>query len=611
MCGILGFFGDARCMPSAQQAGTALRTLNHRGPDASGLLQRPDLGLTLGHARLSIIDPTARSDQPFDTDRCVLVFNGEIYNHRLLRGELQKLGAEFRTSSDTEVIAIGYRFWGLGVFERLRGMFALALYDKQEKKLHLVRDEFGIKPLCFLRSANEIVFASEVKAIAALRRLSLNDGVLVDSLSWGFQMENASLYADVHHLEPGCALTLSYSERGGLKCDNRVVWRASQAYLEVGSEPTAESLRNTIEASVEDHLMADVPVALALSGGLDSSIVAAAASRRHSGLQAFTFTLAPETDPEVTHAALVCRHFGLEHRVARMRPCKVDGWLRQVAWHLEEPVANVNALLSFGLGAIVRAHGFKVILVGEGADELFGGYPWYRYALDPALSRQPSAVFDAYRKRRAQSSSVRFLRQPTSDLAADRLEVHRERFKLTASINSPLHGFFAFDHQTQLQYSQLLRVDRMFMAHGVEARVPFLYRSVLQASAAIPAKRLMPSAPGSPRMEKLALAEAFADVLPGRIAARPKFGEQGTVDIWGSWLARGLTDEFDRCLAGDELKASRELLEPFIDWKAVAAGRSSSKEKFSLSLLLESVNCLMLSPERPESESPVLWDIVQ
>ncbi|MEO5861674.1 MAG: asparagine synthase (glutamine-hydrolyzing) [Burkholderiales bacterium] len=610
MCGVFGFFGAPAHMPSALNAAAALATLAHRGPDARGLVWRPELGLVLGHARLSIIDPISRSDQPFEIGDNVLVFNGEIYNYRRLRDELQRLGAEFRTRGDTEVILVGYRYWGRSVFERLRGMYAFALYDHRDRCLHLVRDEFGIKPLCFLQGCDEVVFGSEIKAIAALRSLSLDGGVLVDMLSWGFQMENASLYAGVRYLAPGSVLTLRRDERGALSQTECEIWPARRAYQQVGPEPTADALRATIAASVGDHMIADVPLAVALSGGLDSSIVAAAAARHHPGLMAFTFTLAPGgADPDVEHAALLCRHLGLEHRIARLMPGDTAGWLRRVAWHLEEPVANVNSLLSYGLGAIVRSHGFKVVLVGEGADELFAGYPWYRFALDRSLSGSPETVFDAYRKRRAQSGCTHFLRGSMLEVAAQRLTAQREVFRATIS-DSPLNGFLSFDQETQLQYSQLLRVDRMFMAHGVEARVPFLYRSVLEASAALPATRMLRSANGVGRMEKVALAEAFADVLPERIIARPKFGEQGTVNIWSSWLARGVSGEFERCLQGSEMREARQLLDQFIDWHAVARERLAPKEKFAIALLLEAVHNLMISRQRPDTALPVQWEML-
>jgi asparagine synthase (glutamine-hydrolysing) len=609
MCGIFGFFGAPQRVPSERNAAAALASLAHRGPDAHGMYRRPDLGLILGHARLAIIDPAARSDQPFEAGDCALVFNGEIYNYRQLRSELLQQGSTFRTNGDTEVIIEGYRRWGLKVFDKLRGMYAIALYDQGKRCLHLSRDEFGIKPLCYLQEGGAIVFGSEVKAIAALRSLSLDGGVLVDLLSWGFQMENRSLYSGVRHLEPGSLLTLRVDARGVLHSAQEDIWPARRAYAQANAQLTDLSLREVIESSVADHMIADVPVAVALSGGLDSSIVAAAAAVHHPGLQAFTFTLTAEPDAEVEHSALLCRHLGLQHTIARMMPMDMQGWLRRVAWHLEEPVANVNSLLGYGLGSVVRAHGFKVVLVGEGADELFAGYPWYRFALDPALAGESERVFDAYRGRRAQTRSARLLRPAAVELEAQRVLEQRASFA-AAVARTPLDAFLSFDQGTQLQYSQLLRVDRTFMAHGVEARVPFLYRPVLEASAGLPPLRKLRSAEGTGRKEKVALAEAFRSVLPSQITERPKFGEQGTVNIWDSWMAQGLSGEFDRCLQGSELRGARQLLDEFIDWRAVSQATLVPKEKFALSLLLEAVDSLMLSRQHPDTASPIQWEIL-
>lgn len=611
MCGIFGFFGSQAGMPSQRNAVSALTALGHRGPDAQGIKWRNEHGLVLGHARLSIIDLEARSNQPFELGGNLLVFNGEIYNFRQLRDELRGLGAVFHTSGDTEVIAVGYRYWGTGVFRRLLGMFALALYDEREQSLHLARDDFGIKPLCLVQRGNEIIFASEIKAIAALRSLSIDGGVLADMLSWGFQMENASLYAGVRYLAPGSVLTVRRQANGSLQLSEQESSPARQAYLRPGDAPTRDELRAVIEDSVRAHMIADVPVAVALSGGLDSSIVAAVAAQHHPDLHAYTFTLSGGLDPEVEHAALLCRHLGIEHRVARMVSSDVEGWLRRVAWHLEEPISNVNALLSYGLGALVKAQGFKVVLVGEGADEIFGGYPWYGLALGDGMSKGPGAVFDAYRKRRAQSGSGAFLRPSALQSAEMRMVSQRDRFvkRLELFSGAPLDGFLSFDQETQLQYSQLLRVDRMFMAHGVEARVPFLYRPVLEASAALTATGKLDLLDTGFRREKLALAEAFAGVLPERVANRPKFGEKGTVNIWNTWLADALTKDFARCLEGAELRGARQLLDEFIDWQSVAKLALPPKQKFALALLVESVDALMLSRNPPDEALPLQWEI--
>ncbi|MFO6418783.1 asparagine synthase (glutamine-hydrolyzing) [Hylemonella sp. W303a] len=606
MCGIFGFFGPATRVPSQRNATHALGTLSHRGPDAQGLYYNPERGLVLGHARLSIIDPEARSDQPFETAESVLLFNGEIYNYRQLRAELQAMGQKFRTMGDSEVIALGYARWGCEIFKRLRGMYAIALYDRKGDCLHLARDEFGIKPLCILERNGEIVFGSEVKAIAALRSLSIDGGVLADCLSWGFQMESASLYAGVRYLKPGKLLTIERS--GGWRVQEQDIWTLREAYRAPGPELGSRALHDVMVSSVADHMIADVPVAVALSGGLDSSIVAAAAAEVKPDLQAFTFTLTEGRDPEVEHAALLCRHLGLRHTVARVLPHKIEGWLRHVAWHLEEPVANANALLSYGLSALLNDHRFKVVLVGEGADELFGGYPWYRLAQDPALNS--AAVFDAYWQRRAQKGSVAFLRPCRPDGARnERLEMQRAAFE-KVFIPGSLNSFLAYDQETQLQFSQLLRVDRMYMAHGVEARVPFLYRPVLQASASLPSDRMLAPRGMPGRQEKVALAEAFADRLPNAIRQRPKFGEQGTVNLWESWLSSSFPNELERCVSSAELRGARQLLEEFVDWRAVRASRLSAKEGFALALLIEAVDGVMLRRAQPESGGQVPWELL-
>ena len=244
MCGIFGILAAPAQLPTRQRAEAALAMLAHRGPDARRLLYRDDVGVVLGHARLSILDVDARSDQPFVAPGCVLVFNGEIYNYRQLRAELERDGVQFHTTGDTEVIAAGYGRWGEGVFGRLRGMFAIALWDERERRLHLVRDEFGIKPLCILQRGAQVFFASEVKAIRALQPLGIDAGVLCEAWSWGFQLQDRSLFADVQFLPPGTQLSLQLQADGSLQQRARVVWRTRQAWHEAVAEPTAAQLRD-------------------------------------------------------------------------------------------------------------------------------------------------------------------------------------------------------------------------------------------------------------------------------------------------------------------------------------------------------------------------------
>lgn len=604
MCGVFGVFATEGRLPAQGAVERALATLAHRGPDARRVCYMGDRGVALGHARLAIIDPAARSDQPMARARCTLVFNGEIYNYRTLRAELVRAGQAFVTEGDAEVILAGYRVWGLAVFERLLGMWALALHDAESDALHLCRDPFGIKPLCVLGRSGRVLFASEVKAIAALESLSIDGDVLIDMLGWGFPNEHRSMYAEVEHLPPGCVRT--YTRAGtALKLREHALWTPRLAYGTADAECTDEALCATLTQAVDDHFLADVPVAVALSGGLDSSIIAALAARRHPQLTTYTFTLAGAGDVEVEHAAALCRALGFEHRVVEVGMPEVGAWLRAVAWHLEEPIVNINALPGYALAGALRRAGYKVVLVGEGADELFAGYPWYAAALEPALAADPGALFDAYARRRRQATPAHALTPAQSQRLRQRHAGERARFvaAMTATGGPRLDAFLACDQSYQLQYSQLLRVDRMFMAHGVEARVPYLYRPVLEQSAHLPPERKMttPGATGA-RSEKIALASACAHLLPPRIAQRPKFGVQGTRNLWDSPLVRGLDAEFRRCLESTELRGARQLLDEFLDWTRIATLTLSAKERFALALLIEAVDALLIA-RRPIDEA--------
>ncbi len=598
MCGLFGFFGAPKRMPSQDEARRSLGSVDHRGPDARGMYRSEEYGLVLGHTRLSIVDPLERSDQPFEQRHVVLAYNGEIYNFRQLRNELLAAGVELKTNGDTEVIAAGYCLWGTKIFDRLRGMFALALFDRRQQSLHLARDEFGIKPLVFLEQEGDLLFASELKALARQANLAVNPGVLCDLLTWGFQMEDASFYEGVCHLAPGSVLTVNKLGDGSLKQTLRRLWRPQDVYSQECSPLKDGELRDVVDRSVRAHLVADVPVGIALSGGLDSSIVASSIARYKPGAQAYTFTFSEGEDVEVEHAALLCRKLGLRHHIMRLNHEVPNDWLSSVAWHIEEPIANINALPTFALSRFIREQGCKVVLVGEGSDEVFGGYPWYAFALD--ADHDAGAVFDAYRKRRAQLPALRLLKESSRRIAVDRTRDQRAAF--VSSVEraiSPLHGFMSFDLATQLQYSQLLRVDRMYMAHAVEARVPFLFRPVAEASAALPCEGLVGKLPPAGRSEKIALAKAFANDLPSEILNRPKFGSRGTFNLWQTAIASHIESELERIRASQERRLAREVLADYLDWTAITTAALSSKTRFALALMVECVHSLITNRGAP------------
>lgn len=613
MCGLLAIIAPAGVTIDRVLFDGAVSSLRHRGPDASHAEHCPEHGVALGHVRLSIVDPLPRSDQPFNTERLTLVFNGEIYNYLELRSELMASGVTFVSSGDTEVIARGFEHWGVSLFDRLEGMYAIVLLDRTSGAVFVTRDLFGIKPLYMqCTSDGSLAFASEVKALPSARARALHDDTLFDMLTWGFQISHRSSFEEAVHFPSGAVLRIDRGTDGSLTT-NMIDAHRLRATIE-NRRGGKVSLRRVLEQAVRDHLIADVPVAIALSGGLDSSIVAALAAQQSHHLTAFTLTVAEGEDEEVRHAAQVCRKAGLTHRVVRMEVTDFEAFLGKVAYHLEEPVPNINVMLTYGLAAAVRQAGFKVILMGEGADEVFAGYPWYELCRDVEVCGNPEAIFAAYRKRRSQRHLEQILTPDAQVRLARREQAQADTFVeqwRTLSV-SCLNRFLYFDQTYQLQFSQLLRVDRMTMAHGVEARVPFLYERVAQEGAALKdsEKIRFHWYQRFGRDGKIALARAAGRLLPREVRQRPKFGARGTVNLWDSNLVRQLPETFERMLQASLYAAARDRLAHVVAWHALDPSRLSPKRKFALMLMLMCTHIHVCRLDAPDSTPPFVLHAV-
>lgn len=590
MCGIVGLISAKPGAVSPVAFATSVESLQHRGPDGTGQYQSSDGAIALGHRRLSIIDPTNASAQPFETAKTVIVFNGEIYNFRQLRKELQAEGRVFRSTGDTEVISVGYEAWGKRVFSRLKGMFALAIYDKDNSSIILARDRFGIKPLYIRTDVNGLVaFGSEIKALTFLGSLQIYGPSLVDLLAWGHPVSHDSLFSGVRQLPPGGLLEL--------RRDRETITQIETPATPVVATPelrdaSPRTIREVLAASVHDHLVSDVPVALALSGGLDSSVVAALAARDNDKLIAFTFTTGISQDPEVDHARMVCDRVGLQQRILKVRPSDLADLLENIAFHLEVPIANINIIPTYLMYEAIRREGFKVILVGEGSDELFAGYPWHRLAHEGA-NCSPADLFDKFFDRCGLKRSVDLLQdQHRSALLERKMHWEKEFTGIVApSGSTSLGGLLRYDQTYQLQFSQLQRIDRLTMAHGVEARVPFLYDPVLEVANRLPDKlRLKGRWDFFGRREKVGLAASVRDLLPRRVLNRPKFGKIGTVNLWKTPMTAGLNELFLQTLQASRFKESRDALSDWINWSNVASIRLGNREKLLFVLLLMTVN---------------------
>jgi asparagine synthase (glutamine-hydrolysing) len=383
VCGIAGAYQQ---VDGERLARVMSDRIAHRGPDAAGLQEVRGGGAVahLAHRRLSIIDLTSAANQPLVKDGLHLSYNGEVYNFAELRTELERAGATFVTRSDTEVVLEALRHWGTDALARLRGMFALALFDARRGTLLLARDPLGIKPLYVMPRGQGVLFSSELKAIVAAvgRELSVNRQALVASTLFYFVPEEISVFDQAHKLTPGT--WAEYHPDGTVRTG--VFWdrvahalAALERAVRIDPQQRREALAATVEASVAGHLVADVPVASFLSGGLDSSLVTAIAARHTPQIEAYTITFREQDQrleampDDATYARKMAAHLGIRLHEIEISPDVVD-LLPRIVDTLDEPIGDPGAINTVLMCEAARAGGVKVLLSGMGADELFGGY---------------------------------------------------------------------------------------------------------------------------------------------------------------------------------------------------------------------------------------------
>lgn len=527
MCGICGTFSAAEVIPEAARQGlpVATRALAHRGPDASGTLHRP--ALLAGHTRLAIID-VATGQQPMVDEATgnAIVFNGEIYNYLELRAELRAAGHQFTTESDTEVILKGYAQAGAEFLTRLNGMFALALHDVARRELLLARDRFGEKPLYYFRTGERVSFASELGALRAFPdcpgRLR-PEGVL-EYYALGFLTGPSSICEGIEQVLPGHYLRVG---RHGV---------SSHRYYarEPGPSrqwPDGEAVEARLAEAIRLRLRADVPVATLLSGGIDSSLITTLAQRATPHpLHSFAFGWAGE-DAELPHARAIARHVGTTHHEILLSRDVFREEVRPMVAAMDMPFADSAAFVVHQLTKAIAARGVKVVLSGEGGDELFGGYGWY-LGIGGAKRFLKRRLFGPGRGARDYVlSKVNF---PVVELHAafGHAEVDALIERRTAAYRScgdTVSGRIAFDYQYFLPWMLMPKVDRMSMAHAVEVRAPFLDHHLVDEWARYP-----DAAKASRTETKIALRRICADrgLLPEEILSRKKMGMNLPLSWW-------------------------------------------------------------------------------
>lgn len=543
MCGIAGFISPARA--DAAALAPMLARIAHRGPDGQGtFVEGP---AALGHCRLAIIDLQGGAQPLYSEDKnFVVVFNGEIYNYRELTAELTALGHTFTTRTDTEVLLHGWEQWGRELLPRLRGMFAFALWDRRAQVLFCARDMFGIKPLYYCRCADgTLLFASEIKAFLDHPSFEkqLNTAQLPLYLSCQYSPGRDTFFAGVQKLLPGHFL--EFSE--GIVRTTRWV---QPAFLPGDTPPAPDELEAVLRQSAEAHKIADVEVAGFLSGGVDSAYLTALARPART----YTISYAEPKYDESFPARALARNLGLRNRVRCISPGEFWDAVPAVQYHMDEPMADAAAVALYFLNR-EAARDVKVVLSGEGADELFGGYniyrdpftarwynrlpPWLRGGLGTAASLLPPGPGVNFLVRRGLSLEERYF-GPTALLTerekrrllpgyegdGDPVCLTESSWDMTED-QDPVTRMQQVDLQLWLAGDILLKADKMSMAHSLELRVPYLDKEVFALAAALPA-----AAKANARMTKIALRQAAARTLPPAAAARKKLGFPVPVRDW-------------------------------------------------------------------------------
>lgn len=565
MCGIAGIF-STRASTSTNVAvtiGKMVRAIEHRGPDDQGTWVGS--GVALGHARLSIIDLSAAGHQPMSSeDGCIkIAFNGEVYNFLELRSELEELGYRFKSNTDTEVVLNGYHCWGEKIFQRLRGMFAIALWDQRSESLIIARDRVGKKPLYYAWHNDVFLFGSEIKAILAWPgfKREPNYEAIHHYLTLQYIPAPWSAFKGVKKLPQACYMIIS---RDG-KADIQKYWALPEP-SQTRSRPLIElkeELISLLDETVRIRMISDVPLGAFLSGGVDSSAIVAMMARHSSGrVKTFCIGFDEANYDERAYARMVAERYDTDHHELVIRP-NATAILPLLAWHYNEPFADPSAIPTYYVAQIARKH-VTVALNGDGGDESFLGYSRYSQCLQtewigslPRSLRQLASRIvqsipphvDRYRALRVARRWLSYVSEKDSRRYAPSMAYFYEHDKI-ASYDDHLRPFLGgstldllepyfqqsksyvggaawADIHTYLPDDLLVKVDVASMAHGLEARSPLLDHKLMEWAARIPPAQKMKGG-----VTKSILKSALEPFLPNEILYRPKMGFGVPIDEW-------------------------------------------------------------------------------
>ena len=559
MCGIVG-------LVTKKEKENTIRLMNdrikHRGPDGDGYFIDGDVAL--GHRRLSIID-LSTGDQPmFNEDGSVVtVFNGEIYNYQELKEELITLGHDFKTKSDTEVLVHGYEEWHTDLPKHLRGMFAFAIYDKNKNEVFLARDNFGIKPLYYAKMNDTFMFASEIKAFLDVPDFEkvFNESILETYLEFSFVPTNETFFKGVHRLDAGCSLL--YKD-GEIKLNK--YFKLDFKEENMSFEDAVKNISDVMKDSVEKHLIADVEVGSFLSSGIDSSYIVSLAKPNK------TYTVGYENKKydETMYAKDLAEKLGIKNESKIITKEEYLENISKIMYHLDEPTSD-PAAISLYFVAKLASKDLKVVLSGEGADEFFGGYNYYREEVDYKFyNKLPFCIrhaigkiasifpegrgfnFLVRRGEKLENSYIGVNRNFSSKMAKKVLKnnYELEAIQVTKDVYNEFKNYSnidkmqAIDINFWLMKDILLKADRMTMASSIEGRVPFIDKEVFKVASHLPFDYKV-----TKENTKVALRAAAKEVIPTEAYKKKKLGFPVPVR---EWIKEGnFKDEVEKTLNSD------------------------------------------------------------
>jgi len=568
MCGITGLYAFNEAgrfnLINLQQT---IDRVEHRGPDTQGSFFDERVGL--GHRRLAVIDTSEKANQPmFDTEkRFVLIYNGEIYNFRELRGMLEsKYNVQFKSHSDTEVLLYAYIHWKEKCLEKLNGFFAFAVYDSEKQELLIARDRFGIKPLYYYQDEDKFLFASEMRSIIGFGiEKSINYNSLMLYLQLNYIPAPYAILNNVYKLLPGHYIRI---KSGNIELKKYYILPDSEISPHESKIDARKEIKQLLEDSVQKRLISDVPLGVFLSGGVDSSLITAIASHYKKDLNTFSIGYTSEAYfDETKYARMVSSHCGTNHYVFELSRNDLYEHVDDILKHIDEPFADSSAIPVYILSKYTKEH-VTVVLSGDGADEVFSGYNKHQAFLRSrqktfknsliknlrlAWSLLPQSrnnkVFDAFRQLNRYSGgltkkgSERYWSWATlmnmtnarKLIMLDNLkyishgEMHQYQKEITSGIPDQfsMNDILSTDIQFVLPNDMLYKVDLMSMASGLEVRVPFLDHRLVEKAISLPETFKI-----NHQQQKIILRELLTEYIPGKLAQRPKHGFEVPLLKW-------------------------------------------------------------------------------